>query len=61
MSKSERADDLFILETLQYSDELMGTVIELLQDHGKEVDLADNLKADVQRCIKILEDRKDAQ
>ena len=46
MSKSERADDLFILETLTYVRLAARDVVQ------------PELKDDIDRAIKILEDRK---
>ena len=52
MSKSERADDLFILETLRHCKDYM-------RPQGTWP--TSDLELDVKRAIKILEDRKDAQ
>ena len=59
MSKSERADDLFILETLQHCEALnMKDMYDPFT--GANVRVEDNIElaTDIGRAIRILEDRK---
>ena len=59
MSKSERANDLFILETLRHCNVLADDLVKQIHALGTKANISTYvLQDDIDRCIKILEDRK---
>ena len=54
MSKSERANDLFILETLRYGVKKLADTFRFAGIIPEKAEIIQ----DMERCIKILEDRK---